>query len=248
MATKAAKSGNIVEDKLNALWELQTVDSAIDKIRQIRGELPLEVEDLEDDVAGLETRIAKINEEITQLDDAVAARKNAIKESKAAIKKYTEQQNKVRNNREFESLNKEIEYQTLEIELSEKKISEFGFQTTTKKEGLGEVEEKLKERQTHLDAKKKELEDIVKETEKEEKSLQKKSAAAEKKIEARLLLAYQRLRGSARNGLAVVNVERDACGGCFNKIPPQRQLDIKTYKKIIVCEHCGRVLVDKNED
>ncbi len=166
----ATKTGNIVEDKLNALWELQTVDSAIDKIRQVRGELPLEVEDLEDEVAGMETRIGKVNDEMTQLDDAVVARKNAIKESKAAIKKYTEQQNKVRNNREFESLNKEIEYQTLEIELSEKKIKEFGFQVETKKEGLIEVEEKHKERQAHLKGKKKELEDIVKETEKDEKA------------------------------------------------------------------------------
>lgn len=244
----ATKAGNIVEEKLNALWALQTIDSQIDKIRQVRGELPLEVEDLEDEVAGLETRVAKINDEMGQLTDAVAARKNAIKESKASIKKYTEQQNKVRNNREFESLNKEIEYQNLEIELSEKKIKEFEFQADSKKEGLTEVETKLKERAEHLKAKKKELDDIIKETEKEEAALMKKSKSTEKKIEARLLLAYQRLRGSARNGLAVVNVERDSCGGCFNKIPPQRQLDIKTYKKIIVCEHCGRILVDKKED
>lgn len=244
----ATKTGNIVEDKLNALWELQSIDSKIDKIRQVRGELPLEVEDLEDEVAGLETRIAKVEEEMQQLTDAIAARKNAIKESKAAIKKYTEQQDKVRNNREFESLNKEIEYQNLEIELSEKKIKEFEFQAESKKEGLSEVQGKLKERQDHLNAKKKELDDIVKETEKEETALAKKSVATEKLVEPRLLTAYKRLRGSARNGLAVVSVERDACGGCFNKIPPQRQLDIKTYKKIIVCEHCGRILVDKAEE
>ena len=247
MATKA-KTGNIVEDKLNALWNLQVVDSQVDKLRQVRGELPLEVEDLEDEVKGLETRLAKIEEEMGQYDDAVTGRKTAIKESKAAIKKYTEQQNGVRNNREFESLNKEIEYQNLEIQLSEKKMKEFAAQLDGKKEIHTEVKDRLTDRSKHLKAKKKELDDIVKETEKEEKSLLKKSKGSEELIEARLLNAYQRLRGSARNGLAVVRVERDSCGGCFNKIPPQRQLDIKTYKKIIVCEHCGRILVDKDDE
>jgi predicted nucleic acid-binding Zn-ribbon protein len=246
MATKA-KTGNIVEDKLNALWTLQSLDSEIDKIRQVRGELPLEVQDLEDEVAGMETRMAKLAEEAQQYDEAIAARKNAIKDSKAAIKKYTEQQNSVRNNREFESLNKEIEYQNLEIQLSEKKMKELAAQLDGKKEVEEEVKERFTERTKHLKAKKKELDDIVKETEKEESALQKKSKAAEALIEPRLLNAYNRLRGSARNGLAVVKVERDSCGGCFNKIPPQRQLDIKTYKKIIVCEHCGRILVDKEE-
>lgn len=246
MATKA-KTGNIVEDKLNALWTLQSLDSEIDKIRQVRGELPLEVQDLEDEVAGMETRMAKLAEEAQQYEEAIAARKNAIKDSKAAIKKYTEQQNSVRNNREFESLNKEIEYQNLEIQLSEKKMKELAAQLDGKKEVEEEVKERYAERTKHLKAKKKELDDIVKETEKEESALQKKSKAAEALIEPRLLNAYNRLRGSARNGLAVVKVERDSCGGCFNKIPPQRQLDIKTYKKIIVCEHCGRILVDKEE-
>jgi predicted nucleic acid-binding Zn-ribbon protein len=246
MATKA-KTGNIVEDKLNALWTLQSLDSEIDKIRQVRGELPLEVQDLEDEVAGMETRMAKLAEEAQQYEEAIAARKNAIKDSKAAIKKYTEQQNSVRNNREFESLNKEIEYQNLEIQLSEKKMKELAAQLDGKKEVEEEVKERYAERSKHLKAKKKELDDIVKETEKEESALLKKSKAAEALIEPRLLNAYNRLRGSARNGLAVVKVERDSCGGCFNKIPPQRQLDIKTYKKIIVCEHCGRILVDKEE-
>ena len=247
MATKA-KTGNIVEDKLNALWNLQVIDSQIDKLRQVRGELPLEVEDLEDEVTGLQTRLTKIEEEIAQFDEAIAGRKTAIKDSKAAIKKYTEQQNGVRNNREFESLNKEIEYQNLEIQLSEKKMKEFAFQLDGKKEVHTEVKDRLADRSKHLKAKKKELDDIVKETEKDEKSLLKKSRASEDVIEPRLLNAYQRLRGSARNGLAVVRVERDSCGGCFNKIPPQRQLDIKTYKKIIVCEHCGRILVDKEDE
>jgi uncharacterized protein len=247
MATKA-KTGNIVEDKLNALWNLQVVDSQVDKLRQVRGELPLEVEDLEDEVKGLETRLAKMEEEMGQYDDAVTGRKTAIKDSKAAIKKYTEQQNGVRNNREFESLNKEIEYQNLEIQLSEKKMKEFAAQLDGKKEIHTEVKDRLTDRSKHLKAKKKELDDIVKETEKEEKSLLKKSKGSEDLIEARLLNAYKRLRGSARNGLAVVRVERDSCGGCFNKIPPQRQLDIKTYKKIIVCEHCGRILVDKDDE
>jgi uncharacterized protein len=247
MATKA-KTGNIVEDKLNALWNLQVVDSQVDKLRQVRGELPLEVEDLEDEVKGLETRLAKMEEEMGQYDDAVTGRKTAIKDSKAAIKKYTEQQNGVRNNREFESLNKEIEYQNLEIQLSEKKMKEFAAQLDGKKEIHTEVKDILTDRSKHLKAKKKELDDIVKETEKEEKSLLKKSKGSEDLIEARLLNAYKRLRGSARNGLAVVRVERDSCGGCFNKIPPQRQLDIKTYKKIIVCEHCGRILVDKDDE
>ncbi|MDA0714312.1 MAG: C4-type zinc ribbon domain-containing protein [Bacteroidetes bacterium] len=246
MATKA-KTGNIVEDKLNALWDLQSLDSEIDKIRQVRGELPLEVQDLEDEVAGLETRLSKLEEESQQYEEAITARKNAIKDSKAAIKKYTEQQNSVRNNREFESLNKEIEYQNLEIQLSEKKMKELAASMDAKKEVEEEVKERYSERTKHLKAKKKELDDIVKETEKEESSLLKKSKAAEALIEPRLLNAYNRLRGSARNGLAVVKVERDSCGGCFNKIPPQRQLDIKTYKKIIVCEHCGRILVDKEE-
>jgi len=247
MATKA-KTGNIVEDKLNALWNLQVVDSQIDKLRQVRGELPLEVEDLEDEVLGLQTRVTKIEDEMAQFDELITGRKNAIKESKASIKKYTEQQNGVRNNREFESLNKEIEYQNLEIQLSEKKMKEFAAQLDGKKEIHTEVKERLNERSKHLKAKKKELDDIVKETEKEEASLIKKSKISEELIEARLLNAYTRLRGSARNGLAVVKVERDSCGGCFNKIPPQRQLDIKTYKKIIVCEHCGRILVDKEEE
>ena len=243
----ATKSENIVEQKLDALWTLQTIDSKIDQIRFTRGELPLEVQDLEDEVQGLETRLSKLEEEIKDLEGQVVDRKTAIKESKAAIKKYEGQQSKVRNNREFESLNKEIEFQDLEIQLSEKRIKEFGAMIEAKQTLIEESKEVLDGRTKDLKTKKSELDQIVAETEKEESAMAKKSKAAEKVIDDRLLAAYKRIRSNARNGLAVVVVERDACGGCFNKIPPQRQLDIKSHKKIIVCEHCGRILVDKGE-
>ncbi|MEM7162263.1 MAG: C4-type zinc ribbon domain-containing protein [Bacteroidota bacterium] len=243
----ATKSENIIEQKLEALWTLQQIDSKIDEIRFTRGELPLEVQDLEDEVQGLETRLSKLEEEIQSLDEQVAEKKNAIKESKAAIKKYEGQQSKVRNNREFESLNKEIEFQDLEIQLAEKRIKEFGAMMDAKKVLIEESKEVLKGRSKDLKTKKGELDQIIAETEKEESSMLKKSKAAEKVIDDRLIAAYKRIRSNARNGLAVVSVERDACGGCFNKIPPQRQLDIKSHKKIIVCEHCGRILVDKGE-
>ncbi len=233
-----------VEDKLKALYSLQLVDSKIDKIRIVRGELPLEVQDLEDEVAGLNKRIDKINEEIAELDQAVSDKKNLIVDAEAAIEKYKEQQNNVRNNREYDSLSKEIEFQTLEIELANKRIKEAKAKVDGKKEVLGENQEKLDARSADLKLKQDELESIVAETEKEEKGLEADSAKAEKVIDERLLVAYKRVRGSMRNGLAVVSVERESCGGCFNSIPPQRQLEISLRKKVLVCEHCGRILVD----
>ncbi|MGQ0826864.1 MAG: zinc ribbon domain-containing protein [Bacteroidota bacterium] len=233
-----------VEEKLKALYELQQIDSKIDKIRIVRGELPLEVRDLEDLVAGLETRINNFNEEQKTLEEAIVEKKNVMKEAQALIKKYETQQNKVRNNREYDSITKEIEFQNLEIQLSEKRIKEFKANIAAKKEVVEAAEEDFKDRQKDLKIKKKELNDIVEETEKEEQSLIRKSKNSENIIEERLLNAYKRIRANVMNGLGVVTVERDACGGCFNKIPPQRQLDIKTHKKVIVCEHCGRILVD----
>jgi hypothetical protein len=233
-----------VEDKLKALYSLQVVDSKIDKIRIVRGELPLEVEDLEDEVAGLNKRIDKINEEIAELDQNVSNRKNVIVDAESSIEKYKEQQNNVRNNREFDSLSKEIEFQTLEIELANKRIKEAKVKIDGKKEILLENETKLEGRVGDLKVKQQELDSIITETEKEEKSLEADSRKAEKIIDERLLIAYKRVRGSVRNGLAVVAVERESCGGCFNSIPPQRQLEIRLRKKIIACEHCGRIMVD----
>jgi len=233
-----------IEEKLRALYKLQKINSEIDKIRTLRGELPLEVQDLEDEIVGLETRIEKLQEEIKSFESAISGKKNDIVNSKALIKKYEEQQNNVRNNREFDSLSKEIEYQTLEIELSEKRIKEFSSQSKEKGEYIEESRKVLDERKSDLHMKKSELEDITSDTQKEEQNLLKKRQEYETIIEERLLTAYKKIRKNARNGLAVVSVERDACGGCFNQIPPQRQLDIRSRKKIIVCEYCGRILVD----
>jgi len=233
-----------VEEKLRALYSLQLVDSEIDKIRTLRGELPLEVQDLEDEVAGLETRIGNLKNETAELEKSVVKKTNEIVTSQGLIKKYEEQQNNVRNNREYDSLSKEIEFQNLEIELCNKKIREFSVQVTEKKEMMSEAQANLDERQHDLDNKKAELDDITRDTEKEESVLDSKSTSLQTRIEDRLLTAYKRIRSNARNGLAVVRVDRDACGGCFNQIPPQRQLDIKSRKKIIVCEYCGRILVD----
>jgi len=233
-----------IEEKLRALYKLQKINSEIDKIRTLRGELPLEVQDLEDEIAGLETRIEKLQEEIKSFDSAIASKKNDMVNSKSLIKKYEEQQNNVRNNREFDSLSKEIEYQTLEIELSEKRIKEFAVQAKEKAEFTEDSKKILDERKNDLQMKKSELEDITSDTQKEEENLLKKRQEYEQIIEERLLTAYKKIRKNARNGLAVVSVERDACGGCFNQIPPQRQLDIRSRKKIIVCEYCGRILVD----
>lgn len=233
-----------VEEKLRSLYHLQKIDSAIDKIKIIRGELPLEVSDLEDEVAGLETRINNLSDEMKTLEAQSTEKKNAIKEAQALIKKYEAQQAKVRNNREYDSISKEIEFQTLDIQLSEKRIKEYKVALTAKEEIMVEAKATYDERKKDLDHKHAELKDIVSETEKEEKDLMEKSRKSEKNIEPRLLTAYKRIRANTKNGLAVVTLNRDACGGCFNKIPPQTQLDIKTHKKIIVCEHCGRILVD----
>ncbi|HJZ41189.1 MAG TPA: C4-type zinc ribbon domain-containing protein [Bacteroidales bacterium] len=233
-----------IEEKLRAMYKLQMINSEIDKIRTLRGELPLEVQDLEDEIAGLETRIEKLQEEIKSFDSAIGNKKNDMVNSKALIKKYEEQQNNVRNNREFDSLSKEIEFQTLEIELSEKRIKEFTIQAKEKSDIIEDAHKILEERKSDLNLKKAELEDITSDTQKEEEQLLKKRMEYEQIIEERLLTAYRKIRKNARNGLAVVSVERDACGGCFNQIPPQRQLDIRSRKKIIVCEYCGRILVD----
>ncbi len=234
-----------IEEKLRALFELQRVDTEIDKIKILRGELPLEVQDLEDEIEGLETRIKNLQDECKSLESAVSAKKNEIINANALIKKYQEQQENVRNSREFDSLSKEIEYQKLEIELCEKRIKEFTAQIKSKKEIIEEATKKLEERKHDLAVKKKELEEITAETQKEEEQLLKRSQEIEKMIEPRLISAYKRIRSNARNGLAVVTVERDSCGGCFAKIPPQRQLEIRSRKKIIVCEYCGRILVDR---
>jgi hypothetical protein len=238
------KSEITVEEKLRALYMLQTIDTQIDKIRTIRGELPLEVQDLEDELAGLQTRISNLTDEVSHLDNSINDKKNAIKDSLALIKKYEAQQENVRNNREFESINKEIEYQTLDIQLSEKRIKEFRAGIDAKNDLMVLAKSNLEERSRDLEHKKGELNDIISETEKEEINLTNESAKAETKIEERLISAYKRIRDNAVNGLAVVTIQRDACGGCFNKIPPQRQMDIRLRKKIIVCEYCGRVLVD----
>jgi predicted nucleic acid-binding Zn-ribbon protein len=234
-----------VEQKLKALYELQTIHSQIDKIRQIRGELPMEVADLEDDVAGLETRIQKIKFELDDLEDEIVARKNVIKEAQANTKKYETQLNEVKNNREYEAISKEIEIQGLDIQVSEKKIREFGFEITTKNQVYEKALADLEDRKKDLEVKKDELGTITSETQKEEEELVAQVDKAKANIEDRLLFAYDRLRTNAKNGLAVVTIRRDSCSGCFNQIPPQRQSDIRQRKKIIVCEHCGRILVDE---
>lgn len=245
-ATKTKTEATVAE-KLDALYQLQKIDSEIDRIRTIRGELPLEVQDLEDELLGLQTRITKIDDEIKDLESEVLDRKNAMKDSDTAIAKYKEQQNNVRNNREFESLAKEIEFQELEIKLHEKKSKEAKIKIDSKKEILDEAKQRFEFRDTDLKTKKAELDEIVAETQKDEDKLLKSSDDAKKKIDERLLTAYIRLRGNAKNGLSVVPIERDSCGGCFNKIPPQRQLDIQSKKKVLVCEHCGRILVPTEE-
>ncbi len=245
--TKSTEVSDIsVEEKLRTLYQLQVINSDVDKIRTLRGELPLEVQDLEDEIVGLETRIDKYIEEVKSMDHNISGKKNEITQAQSSIEKYKEQQNNVRNNREFDSLSKEIEYQTLEIELCEKRIREFTQQIKDKTVVIDDSKKLLEERNKDLDDKKSELDEIVGDTKKEEEEFLKKANELESKIEERLLTAYKKIRKNARNGLAVVSVERDACGGCFNKIPPQRQLDIKSRKKIIVCEYCGRILVDSD--
>ena len=232
------------EETLRSLFNLQFIDSRIDSMREVRGELPMEVNDLEDEMAGLNKRLDKIEEEIGELNSLIQDKKNIIEESKITIKKYLEQQKNVRNNREFDSLSKEIEYQELEAQLAEKRIKENAVRIDDKKELLDEVKELLKAKEEALEAKNNELKEIVSETEREEKLLLDESEKASKSIEERFLKAYKRIRGASKNGLAVVPVERGASGGSFIKIPPQVQLDIAARKKIIVDEHSGRILVD----
>jgi predicted nucleic acid-binding Zn-ribbon protein len=233
-----------VEQKLKTLFQLQTMLSEIDKIKTLRGELPLEVVDLEDDIVGLTTRIEKIKSEVSDLKSSIAAKKVEIETAKAAVEKYKSQQDSVRNNREYDFLSKEIEFQTLEIELCEKRIKEFGSDEVTKSEELAKSEELLEERKKDLEMKKSELDEIISETKQEEERLREKSKDLETKIEPRLLQSFKRIRKNSRNGLGIVYVQRDACGGCFNKIPPQKQLDIRSRKKVIVCEYCGRIMID----
>ncbi|MEB0263301.1 MULTISPECIES: C4-type zinc ribbon domain-containing protein [unclassified Mucilaginibacter] len=234
-----------IEQKLKALYDLQLIHTKIDKIRQVRGELPMEVADLEDDVAGLETRIQKIKNELDDLEDEIVTRKNLIKDSQANIKKYETQLNEVKNNREYDAISKEIEIQGLDIQVSEKKIREFGFEISSKTGIYEKALADLEARRSDLEAKKDELGTITAETEKEENELTGQAEKATATTDERLLIAYNRLRTNAKNGLAVVTIQRDSCSGCFNQIPPQRQSDIRQRKKIIVCEHCGRILVDE---
>jgi predicted nucleic acid-binding Zn-ribbon protein len=233
-----------VEEKLKALYQLQTMLSEIDKIRTLRGELPLEVQDLEDEVAGLTTRIEKIKTEITDLRAEIATKKIEIESARLSVEKYEAQQQDVRNNREFDVLTKEIEFQNLEIELCEKRIREYMAAEKDKGEEQIQSEQTLEERKQDLEAKKMELDEIVSETKQEEEKLREKAKALEVTIEPRLLTAFKRIRKNSRNGLGIVYVQRDACGGCFNKIPPQKQLDIRMRKKVIVCEYCGRIMID----
>ncbi|NQT76598.1 MAG: hypothetical protein HQ565_02715 [Bacteroidetes bacterium] len=226
------------------MYSLQQFDSQIDKIRIIRGELPLEVRDLEDEIVGLETRVNNHKQDIESTEKNIKEKQENIKNSFELIKKYEDQQMNVRNNREYDSLSKEIEFQTLEIQLTEKRIKENKLSLENKKQEIELSETQLDERKKDLEIKNSELSDIVIETEKEEDGLLNLSKKQHTDIDDRLLTAYQRIRKNARNGLAVVKIERDACGGCFNKIPPQHQLDIMMHKKIIVCEYCGRILVD----
>ncbi|MCQ2229603.1 MAG: C4-type zinc ribbon domain-containing protein [Bacteroidales bacterium] len=246
MATdkKTAVKETPVEEKLKALFDLQKVSTEIDKIRTLRGELPLEVQDLEDEIEGLQTRANNLSEEVQKLSDDIVSRKNEIKEADLQIKKYVGQQDSVRNNREYDAITKEIEYQELEKQLCEKRIKEHTADMEKKKEQLADAQELIKDRSIDLESKRKELETIVEETKEDIEVLEKKAKEISKNIDERLLSAFDRIRSGARNGLAVVTVQRDACGGCFNKIPPQRQLDIRLRKKIIVCEYCGRILVD----
>ena len=233
-----------VEEKLKTLYQLQSALSAIDEKRALRGELPLEVQDLEDEIAGLTTRVEKIQNEISEFERAITQKKGEIVDAEASVARYKAQLDEVKNNREYDTLSKEIEFQSLEIELCNKKIREANARIQEKKNELQANDEVIAERQGDLEMKKSELEEIMTETRAEEDKLKEKVKDLESKIETRLLTSFKRIRKNARNGLGIVYVQRDACGGCFNKIPPQRQLDIKMHKKVIVCEYCGRILID----
>ena len=233
-----------VEQKMVALYKLQSMFSEIDKIKTLRGELPLEVQDLEDEITGLQTRIQNFQLDGKDIETSIGQQRIKITDSTSQIEKYKEQLDNVRNNREFDNLSKEIEYQGLEVELAEKRIKESSLEAKTVAEDIQKSKALLEERQIDLKSKKDELDEIVSETKIQEEQLREKAKQIETTIEPRLLTAFKRIRKSARNGLAIVYIQRDACGGCFNKIPPQRQLDIKLRKKVIVCEHCGRIMID----
>jgi predicted nucleic acid-binding Zn-ribbon protein len=241
---EVAEKEYTVEERLRSLYQLQTIMTEIDKIKTLRGELPLEVQDLEDEIAGLGTRLQNYQTEIEENKNAVHAQKNKIVESTNLIEKYKLQLDNVRNNREFDNLSKEIEYQGLEVEFAEKKIKEFNAGIDIKKSDIKQCKELLEGRKGDLDQKKSELNEIISETRQEEDKLRDKAKKLEEAIEPRLLTAFKRIRKGAHNGLAVVDIQRDACSGCFNKIPPQKQMDIKLRKKIIVCEYCGRIMID----
>ena len=247
MATKEVKkdpSEYSVEEKLQSLFQLQTMLTEIDKIKTLRGELPLEVQDLEDEIAGLTTRIEKASADVVEMTKGVAENKNVIEVSRAAVAKYQEQQDHVSNNREFDSLNKEIEFKNLEIELAEKRIREFTQAINAKKDDIENNKALVEEKKQDLEIKKSELQEIIEENRQEEERLREKCKNLELNIEPRLLQSFKRIRNNTRNGLGIVYVQRESCGGCFNKIPPQRQLDIRMRKKIIVCEYCGRIMID----
>ena len=233
-----------VEERLKTLYQLQTTLSGIDEKRALRGELPLEVQDLEDEIEGLTTRIDNIQNDIREFEQAVNMKRGEIETAKASVERYKNQLNEVKNNREYDTLSKEIEFQTLEIELCNKKIREANVKIEEKKAELAQNQEVIDDRRQALEVKKSELDEIMEETRSEEEKLKAKVKELEIKIEPRLLTSFKRIRKNARNGLGIVYVQRDACGGCFNKIPPQRQLDIKMHKKVIVCEYCGRILID----
>ena len=246
MAKKTKKTTASVEDKLKALHQLQVIDTKVDKIRIIRGELPLEIEDLADLIGGLNTRLEKFDVELVTITDDIAANKNTIALATDAIEKYEKQLKNIKNNREFTSLTKEVEYQNLEIQIAEKKKIQNDADVLHKTVIINTCKEQIAEREEELKIKQAELDEIIKETEKEEKALMADSAKAEKVIDDRLLGAYKRIRSKVANGMAVVSVDRNACGGCFSEIPPQRQLDIQMHKKVIACEHCGRIMIDAN--
>ena len=233
-----------VEEKLKALYQLQTTLSGIDEKRALRGELPLEVQDLEDEIAGLTTRVEKIKTDIDDFKKAIAQKKADITSAESSVERYKKQLDEVKNNREYDTLTKEIEFQSLEIQLCNKKIKEALIKVEEKNADLAEAEELMKDRTAALKEKKEELDDIMQETRDEEEKLKNKASELEVTIEPRLLSSFKRIRKNSRNGLGIVYVQRDACGGCFNKIPPQRQLDIKMHKKVIVCEYCGRIMID----
>ena len=233
-----------VEEKLKALYQLQTTLSGIDEKRSLRGELPLEVQDLEDEIAGLTTRMEKIKTEIDEFKKAITQKKADITSAESSVERYKKQLDEVKNNREYDTLTKEIEFQSLEIELCNKKIKEALIKVEEKNADLAEADELIKDRTAALKEKKEELDEIMQETRDEEEKLKNKASELEGTIEPRLLSSFKRIRKNSRNGLGIVYVQRDACGGCFNKIPPQRQLDIKMHKKVIVCEYCGRIMID----